>query len=192
LVDTSVAREMWRAIQRSGYYPELVGEGIDAAVGKEALLAYLVNQETTLDSEEVRRHVTVLALTPTRLIVGHTDEHGADDDNPTAYATTSTECVALRKVGTVVVSRTVADPAAHVVGALPSAVVLTVGWGAVSRLDLEPAACGDANCDLDHGYTGTATADDLSLRVSEAGDGRAAVAELLAFAGSLSTAIGSG
>lgn len=191
-MDTSVAREMWRAIQRSGYYPELVGEGIDAAVGKEALLAYLVNQETTLDSEEVRRHVTVLALTPTRLIVGHTDEHGADDDNPTAYATTSTECVALRKVGTVVVSRTVADPAAHVVGALPSAVVLTVGWGAVSRLDLEPAACGDANCDLDHGYTGTATADDLSLRVSEAGDGRAAVAELLAFAGSLSTAIGSG
>jgi hypothetical protein len=192
LVDTSVAREMWRAIQRSGYYPELVGEGIDAAVGKEALLAYLVNQETTLDSEEVRRHVTVLALTPTRLIVGHTDEHGADDDNPTAYATTSTECVALRKVGTVVVSRTVADPAAHVVGALPSAVVLTVGWGAVSRLDLEPAACGDANCELDHGYTGTATADDLSLRVSEAGDGRAAVAELLAFAGFLSAAIGSG
>src|SRR5581483_2847141 len=119
LVDTSVARDMWRAIQRSGYYPELVGEGIDAAVGKEPLLAYLVNQETTLDSEEVRRHVTVLALTPTRLIVGHTDEHGADDDNPTAYATASTECVALRRVGTVVVSRTVADPAAHVVGALP-------------------------------------------------------------------------
>ncbi len=178
-MDISVARDLRRAIQRSGYYPELVAEGIDAAVGTEPLVAYLVNQETTLDAEEVRRHVTVLALTPTRLIVGHTDEHGADEDNPTAYATTSTECVALRRIGTVVVSRTVADPAKHVIGALPTAVVLTVGWGAVNRVDLEPAACGDANCDLDHGYTGTVTADDLSLRVSEAGDGRAAVVELV-------------
>jgi hypothetical protein len=44
------------------------------------------------------------------------------------------------------------------------------GWGAVSRIDLEPAACGDPNCEADHGYTGSSTADDLSLRVSEAGD----------------------
>jgi len=189
---TSVAHELRRAIQRSGYYPELVAEGIDAAVGAETLVAYLVNQETTLDAEAVRRHVTVLALTPTRLIVGHTDEHGADDNNPTAYATTSTECVALRRIGTVVVSRTVADPARHVVGTMPAEVVLTVGWGAVSRVDLEPADCGNQNCEADHGYTGTVTADDLSLRVSEAGDGKAAVVELLSFAAALSAAVGTG
>jgi hypothetical protein len=192
MVDTGVTRELRSAIQRSGYYPELVAEGIDVAVGGEALVAYLVNQETTLDSEAVRRHVTVLALTPTRLIVGHTDEHGADEDNPTAYATTSTECVALRRVATVVVSRTVADPARHVVGAPPTEVVLTVGWGGMSRVDLEPAACGDQNCDADHGYTGTLTADDLSLRVSEAGDGKVAVAQLLGFAAALSGALGAG
>jgi uncharacterized protein DUF5998 len=192
LVDTGVAHGLRSAIQRSGYYPELVAEGIDVGVGGESLVAYLVNQETTLDAEAVRRHVTVLALTPTRLIVGHTDEHSADEDNPTAYATTSTECVALRRIGTVVVSRTVADPARHVVGGMPSEVVLTVGWGAVSRVDLEPAACGDQNCDADHGYTGTLTADDLSLRVSEAGDGKPAVAELLTFATALSGAIGGG
>jgi hypothetical protein len=186
---TSTLRE---AIQRSGYYPELVAEGIEFAVGAEQITSWFVHQETTLDVEAVRRHVTVLALTPTRFIVGHTDEHSADDENPVAYATTSTESIALKRISTVVLSRTVADPARYAVGAPPTELVLTVGWGAVNRVDLEPAACGDPNCDADHGYTGTVTADDLSVRVSEAGDGRETVAEMLAFATALSAAVGNG
>jgi hypothetical protein len=66
--------------------------------------------------------------------------------------------------------------------------VLTIGWGAVSRIDLEPAACGDPNCEADHGYTGSSTADDLSLRVSEAGDGPDTVRQALAFAQAISEA----
>lgn len=190
--DTGVAREMRSAIQRSGYYPELVAEAIDLAIGNEPLTSYLVHQETTFDSEEVRRHVTVLALTPTRLICGHTDEHGADEANPAGYATTSTESVPIRRVGTVMVSRTVADPARHKVGGTPAEVVINVGWGAVRRVDLEPAACGDPSCEAEHGFTGTMTADDLSLRVSEAADGRQAVVEMLAFANALSAAVGAG
>ena len=73
-------------------------------------------------------------------------------------------------------------------GTLPREVVLTIGWGAVSRIDLEPAACGDPNCEADHGYTGNSTADDLSLRVSEAGDGPETVRRALAFAQALSEA----
>ncbi|MGQ0467686.1 MAG: DUF5998 family protein [Sporichthyaceae bacterium] len=191
-MDTGVAREMRSAIQRSGYYPELVAEGIDVAVGNEPLTSYLVHQETTFDSEEVRRHVTVLALTATRLIVGHTDEHGADENNPAGFATTSTECVPLRRVGTVMVSRTVADPARHKVGGTPAEAVLNVGWGAIRRVDLEPAGCGDPQCEVEHGFTGTMTADDLNLRVSEVADGRQAVADLLAFANALSAAVGVG
>jgi hypothetical protein len=64
--------------------------------------------------------------------------------------------------------------------------VLTIGWGGVARLDLEPAACGDPECDADHGYTGTFAADDFSIRVSAAADGPEAVPSLLAFAESLS------
>lgn len=192
MADTGISNSLRAAIQRSGYYPELVAEGIEFAVGTEPIRSWFVHQETTLDSEAVRRHVTVLALTPTRLIVGHTDEHSADEDNPVAYATTSTESVGLSRVSTVVLSRTVADPARYAVGAPPTELVLTVGWGAVGRLDLEPAACGDPNCEADHGYTGTVTADDLSVRVSEAGDGRETVAEMLAFATALSAAVGSG
>ncbi|MER5480301.1 DUF5998 family protein [Streptomyces sp. NPDC002734] len=177
------------AIERSGYYPALVAEAVESAVGGEPVRSFLVHQETTFDANEVRRHVTVLVLTGNRFIVSHTDEQNADSTSPSPYATTSTESVKLEKIASVVVSRVVADPETYTPGRLPREVVLTIGWGAVARLDLEPAACGDPNCDADHGYTGSSTADDLTLRVSEAGDGPETVAQALAFAQALSEAI---
>ncbi|MEU0673043.1 DUF5998 family protein [Streptomyces sp. NPDC006172] len=176
------------AIERSGYYPALVAEAVEAAVGGEPIRSYLVHQETTFDQNEVRRHVTVLVLTGNRFIVSHTDEQAADSTSPTPYATTSTESVKIGRISSVVVSRVVANPESYTAGSVPREVVLTIGWGAVSRIDLEPAACGDPNCDADHGYTGNSTADDLSLRVSEAGDGPETVRQALAFAQSLSEA----
>ncbi|MEW1752544.1 DUF5998 family protein [Streptomyces angustmyceticus] len=176
------------AIERSGYYPTLVAEAVQAAVGGEPVVSYLVHQETTFDANEVRRHVTVLVLTGTRFIVSHTDEQAADATSPSPYATTSTESVKLSRISSVVLSRVVANPESYTPGQLPREVVLTIGWGAVARLDLEPAACGDPNCEADHGYTGSSTADDLSLRVSEAGDGPDSVRETLTFAQALSEA----
>lgn len=176
------------AIERSGYYPALVAEAVEAAVGGEPIRSYLVHQETTFDQNEVRRHVTVLVLTGNRFIVSHTDEQAADSTSPTPYATTSTESVTIGRISSVVLSRVVANPEQYVPGTLPREVVLTIGWGAVSRIDLEPAACGDPNCEADHGYTGSSTADDLSLRVSEAGDGPETVRQALVFAQSLSEA----
>lgn len=70
------------AIERSGYYPALVAEAVEAAVGGEPISSYLVHQETTFDSNEVRRHVTVLVLTHNRFIVSHTDEQAADRKLP--------------------------------------------------------------------------------------------------------------
>lgn len=177
------------AIERSGYYPALVAEAVESAVGGEAVASYVVHQETTFDANEVRRHVTVLVLTPHRFIVSHTDEQAADSSSPTPYATTSTESVKLDRIASVVVSRVVANPESYTPGTLPREVVLTIGWGAVSRIDLEPAACGDPDCDADHGYTGNSTADDLSLRVSDAGDGPDTVRQTLTFAQALSEAI---
>jgi hypothetical protein len=55
-------------------------------------------------------------------------------------------------------------------------------------MELEPAHCGDESCEADHGYLGTITADDLTLRVSEAADGADAVRQVLDFAGALSDA----
>ncbi|MGH3348255.1 MAG: DUF5998 family protein, partial [Nocardioides sp.] len=63
---------------------------------------------------------------------------------------------------------------------------VTLGWGGAGRLDLEPAGCSDPQCDADHGYTGSFSSDDFSLRVSAAAEGADAVARLLDFAESLS------
>ena len=183
-----LALELRTDIQRSGYYPDLVADALETALAEEDLVAYVVHHEATFDREELRRHITVLALTQTRLIVGHTDEHPADEATPHPYATASTEAVRLEKVDSVVVTRVVSDPAQHRPGGPAAEVVLTIGWGAVSRIDLEPAACGDPQCEADHGYTGTASNDDLSVRVSEAADGSDVVRQLLTFAASLSQA----
>jgi hypothetical protein len=60
----------------------------------------------------------------------------------------------------------------------------------VSRLDLVPAQCADPDCTADHGFEGTVASDDISLRISAAADGEAAVDAALAFARVLSGSIG--
>ncbi|GAA4822962.1 DUF5998 family protein [Nocardioides caeni] len=172
------------AIQRTGYYPEVVADAVVDALGGEPVVSYYVHHEPTFERDEVRRHQTVILVTPSRLILAHTDEHAGDDLLPEPYTSTSTEAVSLSAVASVVVTRMTSNPTA---GPRPPAeAVLTIGWGAVSRVDLEPAACGDPQCDADHGYTGSVTADDFSLRVSAAADGPDAVGGLLSFAASLS------
>jgi hypothetical protein len=172
-----------------GYYPTVVSDAVDGAVAGEEVRAFFVHHEPTFDRDEVRRHVTVVVLTPSRLIVAHTDEHPPDDLLPQPYASTSTEAVPVTSVNSVVTTRMVANPASYATERPDGAdeVVLTIGWGAVSRVELEPATCGDPECEADHGYTGSMTADDFSIRVSSAADGRDAVRDVLAFASALSS-----
>ena len=186
---TSLEGNLKSDIEKSGYYPALVFDSLRTALASEAVLSYVVHHEATFDGrDELRRHVTVLALTPTRLVVGHTDEHPPDETAERPYATSSTEAVRLERVDSVVVTRVVGEPAKYLSGGPAHEVVVTIGWGAVSRIDLEPAACSDPECDADHGYTGTSSNDDLSLRVSEVADGADVVQQALAFAGALSQA----
>ncbi|MGN0065483.1 MAG: DUF5998 family protein [Nocardioides sp.] len=172
------------AIDRTGYYPEVVADAVFSALGGEDVIDHYVHHEPTFDHDEVRRHLTVVALTASRLVLAHTDEHPGDNLLPQPYTSTSTEAISLSAIKSVVVTRMVANPTS---GPAPAAeVVLTIGWGGVSRVDLEPAGCSDPNCDADHGYTGVVSGDDFSLRVSAAAEGEQAVAGLLAFAETLS------
>ncbi len=173
------------AIERTGYYPEVVGESVGSAVAGEDTVAYYVHHEPTFDRDEVRRHLTVVVLTPSRLILAHTDEHTGDDLLPEPYTSTSTEAITLSAVRSVVVTRMVTNPSNG--PSAPAEAVLTVSWGGVSRVDLEPAECADPQCEADHGYTGVLAGDDFSLRVSAAADGGDAVHRLLAFADALSS-----
>src|SRR4051794_472305 len=179
------------AIEKSGYYPDVVRDAVQASVAGERVLSFLVHHEPTIDErDEVRRHVTVLVLTPSRLILAHTDEHAPDDLLPEPYTSSSTEAVTLSAVRSVVVNRMVANPESYADRQAPSVsaneAVLTIGWGAVGRIDLEPAGCADPECEADHGYTGVLSSDDFSLRVSAAAEGPEAVANLLGFADALS------
>jgi hypothetical protein len=182
--------ELKDAIDRTGYYPEVVADGVESAVAGEQVVGFYVHHEPTFERDEVRRHLSVVVLTPSRLILAHTDEHAPDDILPAPYTSSTTEAVNLGSIRTVVVNRMVANPASYVgkrvVAPAASEAVLSVGWGAINRLDLEPAGCGDPSCDADHGYTGVIGSDDFSLRVSAAAEGPEAVASLLDFAQVLS------
>jgi len=178
------SRDLRKAIERTGYYPDVVADAVAGAVAGEQVVSFYVHHEPTFERDEVRRHLSVIVLTPTRLVLAHTDEHPGDDLLPEPYTSTSTEAVSLSAVKSVVVTRMTTNPTR---GPQPPAeAVLTIGWGGVSRLDLEPASCNDPDCEADHGYTGVLASDDFSLRVSTAADGAEAVDGLLSFAASLS------
>ena len=184
--DQHLVGELRREIERAGYYPELVADSVLSALADEAISSFVVHLETTFDSDAVRRHVTVLALTRTRLVTAHVDDHGPDGEGTEPVAVASTESVALSSVRSVVLGHRFAAPERHRSGDAPAELTLTVGWGTVSRVDLEPAGCADPACEADHGYTGVIGSDDFSLRVSAAAEGPEAVAELLGFADALS------
>jgi Family of unknown function (DUF5998) len=186
--ETRVMTEDLRvAIERSGYYPGLVTDAVASALGLEPVTAFFVHHDAIFDpGMEVRRHMTVLALTPTRLVYSHTDEHPAEEPDERPRAETSTEAIRFSRVS---LTRVVPDPASYVPGVtMPSEVILTIGWNVLSHVELEPAHCGDDTCEADHGYLGTITADDLTLRVSEAADGEEAVRQVLSFVSALSEA----
>ncbi|MGL4175698.1 MAG: DUF5998 family protein [Dermatophilaceae bacterium] len=182
--------ELTAAIERAGYYPALVADILSAALGGEQIENHLVHLETTFDRDVVRRHITVLVLTSSRLLIAHADDHADEPPAPRDVATATTESVPLSAVRGVMLTHVVEDPQNYRPGSLGRELTLTLGWGTVSRLDLVPASCSDPACDADHGYEGTVTGDDIALRIAAAADGDDALARALSFARDLSAAIG--
>ncbi|MFT4109585.1 DUF5998 family protein [Propionicimonas sp.] len=177
-------------IHACGYFPELVCDAVSLALGPEEPVAHLVHHEATFNREEIQRHLSVLVLTASRLIVAHTDEN--EDPGEPAQALTTTESVGLREVNSVALSQVVAHPERY--GSRRTEVSeawLTITWGTMRRIDLEPAHCADPECEADHGLTGMLAGDDLTVRISAAGDGETKVSQLISFASALQLATGS-
>ena len=188
---TDARNDLTAQLHRAGYYPELVADVLDVALAGEEVVAHLVQAETTFDSE-VRRHLTVLVLTPTRLVTAHVDDHSGEDLARPGSASATTEVVPLREVRSVALTHVIADPEQYPQRATTREgtreVTLAVGWGAVSRVDLEPATCADPGCTADHGLTGQMTPDDVVVRVSGEAEGDVAVRAAVDFARALSRA----
>jgi hypothetical protein len=177
--------DLSRRIETAGYYPDLVADTLEVAVGGEPITAHLVHGETTFDTDTVRRHLSVLALTGSRLVFVHADDHGDDEHGEQAHAIATSEAIPLSRVASVMITHVVPDPGQYRSGSLGREVTLTIAWGAVSRIDLEPASCGDPQCEADHGYSGTIAQEDIVIRISAEADGLQAVQDAKLFARAL-------
>jgi hypothetical protein len=185
----STKKDLRTEIDACGYFPELVEDAMIIALADEELLDFVVHHEPTFARDEIHRHVTVLALTRSRLIVGHTDDQPAEPPAEGIYAASSTESVSLAKINTVALTRVVSQPEVYRTGSTDVFETwLSVGWGAVRRLDIEQATCPDPECEADHGYTGALVGDDLTVRMSAAADGPDRVNRLVRFSSSLQRA----
>lgn len=186
----SLPSDLLKAIDRAGYHPAIVRDVVAAGLGGDEVRSHLVHLETTFDRDSIRRHITVLALTATRLLIVHTDDHQDEHTGPIEVATATSESIPLRDVRGVMLTHVIPKPESYVPGSLGRELTLTLGWGAVSRVDLYPGGCGDPACDADHGYDGTVTSDDIALRISADADGESALANALSFATTLTAALG--
>lgn len=180
-------------IAAAGYYPDVVCDAAAFGLVGETVIAHLVHQDTTFDATDIlRRHVTVLILTATRVLVVHAHDHSEDHPTNAQVAATSVETVPISQLKSVVLTRVVSEPETYVRGQMAHEATVTLCWGTVRRLDLEPTTCGDADCRADHGLTGTSTADDTVVRVSSVADGIEAVNRAVTFAHAANVAIGPG
>ena len=177
-------------IHDCGYFPELVADAVSLALGAEDPVAHLVHHEATFNHDEIQRHLSVLVLTASRLIVSHTDEN--ETPGEPGQALTTTESVPLGRISSVALSQVVSHPERYGSGRASVAETwLTITWGTMRRVDLEPATCPDPNCEADHGLSGVIAGDDLTVRISAAGDGEAKVMQLVVFGTALQLASGS-
>lgn len=178
------------AIAGAGYYPALATHVLRSAIGDEKVRAHFVHAETTFDSAEVRRHMTVLVLTDSHLLRAHIDDGASPQSGGTPAASATVESAPLRSISSVALTHVIHHPEQFSDGDVPHELVLAVGWGVHSRVDLEPAHCGDENCDADHGYTGNLTGDDTLARVSVIADGEESVQALEEFGQALNRTVG--
>jgi hypothetical protein len=64
--DSDRTLDLRHAIDRTGYYPEVVADGVEAAIAGEQVVSFYVHHEPTFERDEVRRHLSVIVLTPSR------------------------------------------------------------------------------------------------------------------------------
>lgn len=170
-----------QALQRAGFYPALISDVVDEALDGRACLAHVVHLETHFDRNEVQRHVTVLALAEDILVIAHVDDQCLDDSGSQMTAQISTESVAVAHIRSAVLSYVYAQPQDYRPSDRVRELTLSLGWSGGQRIDLSPASCGDPYCEAEHGFTGSVTQEDISLRVSAEADGPQAVEEARRF-----------
>ena len=176
---TGAHSPLMMAVERAGFYPDLVNQTLQQALGGVEPLEFLVNVDMHFDMEQMHRHITVLMVTDDWFVVAHLD--GSADEGEESTARIATEVVPLKRVRSVVLSTSHTQPERGLHKRLVKEVELAVAWGQNMRIDVGPATCGDPHCDVEHGLTGNQFPEDLLIRVAEEASGETAVERALAF-----------
>ncbi|WP_146341742.1 DUF5998 family protein [Nesterenkonia sp. NBAIMH1] len=189
----TLTRSLKEAIDRGGFYPDLVHHTVAEALDGREASHQIVHVDTHFDMEEVHRHITVLALADNVVVVAHLDDHDADEDPNFAHddggrrssgevvARISTEVVPVARMGSVILSEVHRSPQNFRPDRGLIEVTLTMNWSGGARLDTMPADCGNPECMADHGDTGNVSPEDITLRIASTAEGDTAVREARAF-----------
>lgn len=172
-------------IHKCGFYPELVCQTVAASVGRQEVISHVVHHEATFTGQDVQRHMTVLVLTDRQLVINHTDD---GDQGQEGRVLTSSEVVPLRALQSAAVIQSIDHP--ERAGGTLVETWLTLAWGGNRRLELGPGACDDPECMAEHGTSGILAPNDLTVRMSPAGDGLASTSQLIRFGALIQERIG--
>lgn len=176
---------MRHSLSRAAFYPQLVEDVVLDALDSDTPVDHFIHLETHFDRDEVHRHITALVLTRDVLVIVHVDDQQLDDQGDHIAAQASTETVPVARIGSVLLSSVYHQPQDYKSGDPVREMTLAIAWSGGQRVDLMPAGCSDAQCDADHGYTGTIAREDLVLRISAEADGPTAVEDARRFARTL-------
>lgn len=176
------------SISKLGFYPELVKDAVaDGLLGRDAD-AHLVQLETHFDKAEFHRHITVLALTGSWLLVAHLDDQQFDESGEAVVAHVNVETLPVSAINALTLSYSYPQPQDFVPGQPASEISLMIAWTGGQRIDVQPADCPDPTCTADHGYTGVAPREDVVMRISATADGAEMVEQARTFARALRAA----
>ena len=172
-------------IERAGFYPDLVRDLVDEALAGLEPESHFVQVETHFSHNNLHRHITVLVVSGSLLILAHLDDQHLEEEGQQTVAHVGVEAVKLSSLRAVTISYGYDNPQAYKPGTVPTELSMQIAWTGSLHLELAPATCPDPHCTADHGYSGDASREDLALRVSATADGPEAILQAQQFARAL-------
>ena len=144
-------------IERAGFYPDLVRDIVDEALAGLEPESHFVQVETHFSHNNLHRHITVLVVSGSLLILAHLDDQHLEEEGQQTVAHVGVEAVKLSSLRAVTISYGYDNPQAYKPGTVPTELSMQIAWTGSLHLELAPATCPDPHCTADHGYSGDAS-----------------------------------
>ena len=135
-MDESPREKLAADIKHAGFYPELVLEVVDDALAGLEPDAHFVQHETHFSRNDLHRHITVMVLCGSQLVLAHLDDSHLEEDAQGTVAHVSVEAVKLSALRAVTISYGYDQPQIYRPGMSPTEV--SFRWHGPVRCVLTP------------------------------------------------------